>query len=305
MIVNQHALSKLYRSALCLIGILLLVLSACSEEKETSHGKSLLPGRGEIIYSGVNYQIYWSSDFTEKLDIYLVSPDSRETLIAESRASSGMYNWQIPADLKEGEDYQLKYIPASGLNPGFSSGFFEIRNPGETGTFMDPRDGNIYPTIQIGDQRWMSSNFRYECEGSIKYNHNDEDFEAYGYLYTYEAAINNAPDGWHLPSDEEWRKLEAFMGMPEDECLRFGNRGGFAGTLLLSQGGSGFNIEAGGYLNGCVNKFGHKVWEAHIWSSSKTVEGKPILRVISEGTGSIIRLASICHKGSSVRYVKD
>ena len=53
----------------------------------------------------------------------------------------------------------------------------------------------------------------------------------YGALYTWAAAAHGGegsnlnpsgiqgvcPDGWHLPSDSEWKQLEIFLGMnPED-----------------------------------------------------------------------------------------
>ena len=33
------------------------------------------------------------------------------------------------------------------------------------------------------------------------------------------------PDGWHIPSDEEFMELEMFLGMSESEANSTGNRG--------------------------------------------------------------------------------
>ena len=32
--------------------------------------------------------------------------------------------------------------------------------------------------------------------------------EQYGFLYTYEAALRALPEGWRLPTDEDWKALD-------------------------------------------------------------------------------------------------
>jgi uncharacterized protein (TIGR02145 family) len=39
------------------------------------------------------------------------------------------------------------------------------------------------------------------------------DLETFGNLYTYEQALALAPEGWRLPTDEDWQKLEQAMGI--------------------------------------------------------------------------------------------
>lgn len=79
----------------------------------------------------------------------------------------------------------------------------------KTGKFTDPRDGKTYKTIQIGDQVWMAENLAYKS-GEGYYSMGD--LPVYGYLYTFEAALEACPDGWHLPSDEEWMTLINHLG---------------------------------------------------------------------------------------------
>ena len=33
------------------------------------------------------------------------------------------------------------------------------------------------------------------------------------FLYTYEGALKAVPEGWRLPTDDDWKKLEATLGM--------------------------------------------------------------------------------------------
>lgn len=64
----------------------------------------------------------------------------------------------------------------------------------------------------------------------------------YGYLYTYDAALAAVPEGWRLPSDEDWKKLEAALGMEQSQIdLDNTWRGINAGDYLKQGGASGFN----------------------------------------------------------------
>ncbi len=72
-------------------------------------------------------------------------------------------------------------------------------------------DGNVYETIEIGDQVWLSGNLKTKTVSQGEtwcYDENDQNCEEYGRLYNLEAAMVACPKGWALPTDSDWDNLE-------------------------------------------------------------------------------------------------
>ena len=104
-------------------------------------------------------------------------------------------------------------------------------------TFTDARDQNIYRVRKIGEQWWFLDNLKYinpdvmeiKESGVVKkerfkyrYDYPDkivygfdllDNFIEYGGFYLYGSALVSCPNGWHLPTDEEWKRLEKKLGM--------------------------------------------------------------------------------------------
>lgn len=82
------------------------------------------------------------------------------------------------------------------------------------GYFTDSRDGQEYPYVEIGSQTWMMKNLAYDAgNGSWVYDEKDKFITDYGRLYSFDVAVKACPDGWHLPSDLDWKILEICQGM--------------------------------------------------------------------------------------------
>lgn len=99
-----------------------------------------------------------------------------------------------------------------------SSSSFNLDTTFARGEFVDERDGETYGYIDYYGVQWMSENLRFsdstlvhELEGSVWCIGEENEFCERGMLYTFDAAENVCPDGWKLPTLEDWESL-AYYG---------------------------------------------------------------------------------------------
>jgi len=109
---------------------------------------------------------------------------------------------------KEQEKESFKSIMAT----EFST---EIEKIKTNSYFIDTRDMQTYRTVKIGSQVWMAENLNYCGENDsigTYYNDSHVNGKKYGRLYTWEQVKKACPNGWHLPTNEEWQNLISFVG---------------------------------------------------------------------------------------------
>jgi len=184
-------------------------------------------------------------------------------------------------------------------------------------TMDDPRDNQSYRTVQIGGQVWMAENLNYAVEGSRFYLDDTVFCDKLGRLYRYELALTVCPEGWHLPSDEEWKTMEIAMGMKPKEADKNDYRGIRKNMVLeLVEGGSsGFDIKFGGAYKNFYDYFGTKSGldyvaidsKAFFWTSTifKGRTNMAWARFLKVHDNAINRSAFFTLSAYSVRCVKD
>ncbi len=167
-------------------------------------------------------------------------------------------------------------------------------------------DGNVYETVQIGDQLWMAENLKvthYNNGDEISYP-SSEDFgsydggqygvydnvstnaDVYGNLYNWavmDGSRGICPEGFHVPFDEEFMELEMFLGMSEEEANSEGWRETDEGSKLAGNsdlwldgnlkqnpefGISGFNALPAGYRGTNLGNYANMGNTGSFWSSS-------------------------------------
>lgn len=197
---------------------------------------------------------------------------------------------------------------------------------GSKGTFTDARDGHVYDWVKIGEQVWMAENLAWLPAVSPPSTNNGPSYYVYGYsgtdvseakgtanyttygvLYTNAAAKMACPDGWHLPTDAEWKQLEMHLGMSKSEADALQSyRGTDQGAQLKSTSGwygggtnlSGFCGLPGGWLYG--GKYQDIGSSAFWWCSDAN-----FFRFLSSYSNGVFRYTSWIGTGNSVRCVKN
>ena len=149
----------------------------------------------------------------EGLDSLNVSPDGL-TLTAVAPDSVAVYDVTLTAD--KGDDYYssslVQYVTV-------------LKESSLTGTdtskvtFTDPRDGNVYGIVELGNLQWMDRNLTWAGAGE-GFGKTDAAALIFGRLYTWNDATGGesasglgngvqgvCPPGWSIPTDEDWIDL--------------------------------------------------------------------------------------------------
>ncbi|MBR1927158.1 MAG: hypothetical protein IJ840_05355 [Bacteroidales bacterium] len=78
-------------------------------------------------------------------------------------------------------------------------------------SMVDPRDNGVYYLTTAGDKVWMRNNLYYSGSG-VSYEHSEAMDPIVGRLYNWNEAISACPEGWRLPTDEEFAAMTGASG---------------------------------------------------------------------------------------------
>jgi uncharacterized protein (TIGR02145 family) len=237
------------------------------------------------------------------------------------------------------------------------------REPSKCDLILDKRDGKTYATVQIGKQCWMAQNLDFgtfiplsskqSLAGVQKYCYRDNpdncSLNGYGGLYVWDEIMNGqsscngygavhpackqpvqgiCPDGWHVPSHDEFTLLEKTVGTNPDDFPYDNTTRGFLGkdegANLKStrfdvkapawyNGGtdpirgtnlSGFNaLQTGAITEGEFSGFGY--FGSWMWTSTEFNQETAWRRMVYYNFSSINRNAPYKTNGNSLRCVQN
>ena len=173
-------------------------------------------------------------------------------------------------------------------------------------TITDSRDGQVYPTVQIGEQCWLQKNMNYETGNNWCYDNDPANCATYGRLYDWETVLGVCPSGWHLPSDAEWTALTTFLG----GVSIAGGKMKEAGTAHWSSpntgatNSSGFTALPGGYRS-FSGSFGYLTTSVTVWSSTENSSTNAWYRGLSYSNEYVYLNNHYKTYGFSARCVQD
>lgn len=182
-------------------------------------------------------------------------------------------------------------------------------------TFTDPRDNQTYRILTIGDQTWFAENLNFETEDSWWYENNEAIGDIHGRLYTWHAAQTACPAGWHTSRDSEWKELEMYLGMSQEEADNTMWRGTDEGKKLKSLTGwedgmngidvAGFTAIPAGVYDHTAGTFVYLENFASWWTYDEYDENGAWRRYIEDANDQLGRVAYNKGYGYSIRCVKD
>jgi len=205
-------------------------------------------------------------------------------------------------------------------------------------------EGQVYHTLIIGEQCWLKENLNVgamintldtlQNDSIIQkycYKNDPANCDIYGGLYTWHEIMEYAadtgsrgicPEGWHIPSDEDWKILEETMDNHIIDSIAgwdtTGWRGSNAGGNLKHFGtekwfnpntagidSKGFRALPGGFRNFEDGSFDKLQSTAFFWTSTAASDSAAWYRMFSYTHADVYRSYSKTPNAFSVRCLRD
>ncbi|NCD10807.1 MAG: hypothetical protein EOL98_15615, partial [Negativicutes bacterium] len=177
-------------------------------------------------------------------------------------------------------------------------------------------NGDPIPYITDNDE-WAALKNNNTDDAYCYYDNNTN--SEYGALYTYAAAIGDnwqrdktegqgiCPDGWHLPTDEEWSELVDYLGgldvaggiMKEEGTTHWDS----PNTSATNE--SGFTALPGGLRSSLSGTFNTAGSSGYWWSATENSSNYAWRRSLYYNDAGVRRCYSSKSDGFSVRCIRD
>ena len=299
-----------------------IILVNKSSSSEASSSSFFRTNKTDIFFS--NKIEIKSSSSSEPSSSSKVEPSSSSKPAPKSSSSQPKSSSSEPPASSSSEESSSSDAPKSSAALYFydctehDCVTMEYLNPNVSyGEFLDKRDDQVYRTIVISNHVWTAQNMNYKIEteeGSEEtnwcYANNPEHCQKFGRLYTWEAAKKVCPEGWHLPTVDEWAELlkdhSCSIEPYQDTVLIFNCSGGELKAAetwgKVNKDPNGFSVVAAGihYTDGfhSYNEY------ALFWTSTEFEDPSFYAASFNESDGATLWPHNKNEYGLSVRCVK-
>jgi uncharacterized protein (TIGR02145 family) len=286
--------------------------------------KGQVNGKGQI--TTVTFQYDTTINYT-----HTVSP------VPDTTSSNSNVTFKVTmTDLRPNTEYHYRItaVNTSGIGIGADMAFYTTDttkvvinfNPDLTYDSITDAEGNEYKTIQIGTQTWTAENLRstklnddtsipFVPDGSAwaslttpGYCWFNNDSVGYGAIYNWYTVGTGklCPEGWHIPTDDEWTILTDYLGgksvaggkLKETGTSHWlGPNSGATNETGFTGLPTGYRNYSGGFNS--INYYGF--W----WSSTEWSSTGAWYRDVYYGYNSVDRSNSSKKSGATVRCIKD
>ena len=304
--------------------VFLILTSSCDKEDENNNEQGIAPILSTSEITNVTENTATSGGIiTDEGSASVTSrgvcwSTHENPTIEDNKTEDGSGSGNFTSDITNLEPNTTYYVKAYAINSegtGYGNSIsFTTNELISESSFIDSRDGKTYKTVIIGNQEWMAENLAYApSSGNFwAYDNNEANAEIYGYLYDWETAKEVCPNGWHLPSSQEWTELLDYLGGEEVS----GGKLKSTGTIEAGTGKwrdpntgatnqTGFSALPGGNRdeNGNFDNLGY---DGYWWSSTEhSTADRALYRYIYHNSIDIDNFPDYKEVGFSVRCVKD
>lgn len=316
------------------IGLLVFIFNSCAKEGDPEFLDALLfrnQETGTVL-------IYISNDITNTVEIY-VDDEYKGELLAKLEGdpnlntdpekclslmlSEGKHTVEAKCNNETVISKRITVVKNSVLTVPFEV----ICGNTQESDFVKDIDGNSYDIIRIGNQWWMAENLKtttYNDGTTIPnvsndsewkflntpaycwYDNNISNKETYGALYNWYTVNTNklCPEGWHIPTNEEWLILINYLGGSDLAGGKLKETGTthWKSPNTGATNSSGFTALPGGYRDDFFKSLGEG---ARFWSATESSANTATIKSLGYGHEVIASGQFYKNNGFSIRCIKN
>lgn len=173
--------------------------------------------------------------------------------------------------------------------------------------FVDPRDGQVYPTVHVDGVRWMAKNMNYYLPNSGYYQNDSVSYsDPYGRYYNWATATTSVcPAGWHLPSLTEYNDLKSYISPSAGGNMKATGTSYWDAPNTGATNTSLFNAVGAGWSNSTFDNWAVFNEETYIWTATEDDAFSAYAAELTSTSASLSFPSWNKNKGYSVRCVED